>query len=646
MQTTVIPGFPRSTTDAPRYAEAQLSHLRRQIPPLYALLAVNAAALAFTHRHLAPALLTLQVPAVLIAACLARMLVWALPTKRPVAGPVDAVARLRRITPLALAMAVSFVTWALVLDRYGGPYEHGHVAIFISITVLGCVFCLGYLPRAALMVCTSVVGIFLAYNLWKGTEVLIAVAFNVALVTAVILKVLRDSFDGFLQLQASQEALQSERTAAERLNDENARLARTDALTQLPNRRLFMAELEQRLAQADAIERVSVGLLDLDGFKPINDTYGHGQGDRLLTALGERLRAVASDRVMVARLGGDEFGVIVRGDAYAAAAEGERLCDLLRQPVVLGEVTVAVGCSAGFATFPDAGRSAHELFDRADFALYHAKANQRGGCVIFSPRLEQLVRGEQALEAALQSAPLEQEFSVVFQPVFDTATLEIVGVEALARWESPTLGKVAPDQFFPVAERLGITRPLTLALFGKVLAAGAELPRSMRISFNLSPVDLVDRTTIDLMLERLEESAVDPRRLVFELTENALVTDLTAAVEAMHRLKAIGIRLALDDFGTGYSSLSSLHQMPFDILKVDRSFAARLSDHVGRRLVAAIRGVGRSLSMRCVMEGIETETQLIEARLSGFELAQGYHLSRPMTLEDLTQMVRARQAAA
>jgi diguanylate cyclase (GGDEF)-like protein len=487
-----------------------------------------------------------------------------------------------------------------------------------------------------------VIGTFLVYCLRDGGEERVATAINIALVGTVILKVLYDSFAAFIELERSQEALLHERRAAERLSDENFKLANTDALTGLPNRRQFFAELERLMTpREDGPAAFTMGVLDLDGFKPVNDTYGHSHGDRLLTAIGDRLRGTVSERIMVARLGGDEFGVIIRAPAGDATGEGQRLCDLVRQPVAIGDTTVSVGCSAGLAHFPDAGSDAHQLFDRADFALYRAKSQHRGGCIAFSPELEQMIRSGQVMEAALQAADLERELSLVFQPVFATAAVRIVAVEALARWHSPQLGAVRPDLFIPVAEQLGIARKMTRVLFDKAVTVLATLPEPIRMTFNLSPADLADPLTIDLLVGRLAASGLSPTRLVFEITENALITDIHAARTMLERLRATGARLALDDFGTGYSSLSTLHQLPFDIVKVDRSFAVRLADDVGRRLVAAIRGLARSLSLECVIEGIETEAQLIEATLSGFEYAQGFFLGRPVAVDELHRAVAA-----
>ncbi|PNU06581.1 putative bifunctional diguanylate cyclase/phosphodiesterase [Novosphingobium guangzhouense] len=616
---------------------AQYLRLREHIPPLFGLLAVNAAVLAFTHRHLAPAVLVYTIPSILIVACLWRMIRWARPVK-PADLELDAVRhRLRRTHAFAVGFSMAFVAWSLALDQYGGPYEHGHVAVFISVTVLGCVFCLGFLPRAALSVCVTVLGTFLAYSLIAGTEVLIAIATNITLVAIGILKILRDSYSSFVDLETSQRDLNAQRQQAQILGEENARLAQTDALTGMPNRRFFFATLEGLLERAGPGDRFSVGLIDLDRFKPVNDTHGHAHGDRLLEIIGARMNAVCPPDAIVARLGGDEFGVIVMSGPPQAEQVANDLCRAIREPARIGDVMVSVGCSAGLAVYPETATSAHLLFDRADFALYHAKNHKRGQCVLFSQELERLIRSEQSLDAALQVADLESELSLHYQPIVATDDLDTVGVECLARWRSPRLGDVSPELLIASAERIGRAREVTLALFDKALDALARLPPALRLSFNLSGNDICNPATIDALLERVQRASCDPRRVLIEITESSLISEFAIASAALERLREMGMRIALDDFGTGYSSLSSLHQLPLDMVKIDRSFATRLDEAAGRRLITAIRHLARSLSLDCVIEGIETENQLVSARLAGFSLAQGYFIARPMPLDVLLE---------
>jgi diguanylate cyclase (GGDEF)-like protein len=552
---------------------------------------------------------------------------------------------LQRTEVLGTALSVLFVFWALALDQYGDGDLHGHVTVFVAITVMGCIFCLAYLPRAAHLVCYIVLGVFLTYCLARGTVTMTSMALNILMVSVVVLKVLRDSFGSFTALEDSQAALQHQQAQAQRLAEENARLAHSDPLTGLPNRRYFFARLDALLARGDRAAPFTIGVIDLDRFKPINDVHGHAQGDRLLQVIGARLRDASGPDTVIARLGGDEFGLIIEGSMEAAEATGAWLCQRVQEPVPLGDIVVSVGCSGGLAAWPEAGATAHDLFDRADFALYHAKKARRGGIVRFSCELERIIRSEQALEAALQSADLKRELAMVYQPIVRTRALTMVGVEALARWESPAIGAVPAEQLFATAERLGMARTVTLAAFERVLGDFARLPADQRLSFNLAPTDIVDRGTIAALIERIAQSGIDAQRLVFEITETSLIGDFDAARAALERLRACGAKIALDDFGTGYSSLSTLHMLPIDIIKIDRSFAARLDDGEGRRLVRAIFNLTRSLRLECVFEGIETELQLMEATLAGFHYAQGYYIERPVALDTLLERRADRSAA-
>ncbi|MCJ2179408.1 putative bifunctional diguanylate cyclase/phosphodiesterase [Novosphingobium album (ex Hu et al. 2023)] len=608
-------------------------------------MSVNAAILAYTHRNLAPGPLVLTVPAIMITVCMIRMLIWMRPVSARDLDVTQVENRLKRTVFLGTVLSVAYVCWAMMLDQYGGPYEHGHVAIFVAVTVLGCIFCLTFLPVAAFLVAVSVLGTFVVYCFVQKAEVMLAIALNISLVTAVVLKILRDYYNSFVSLEKSQRELQGERRQAHTLSEENARLAQTDSLTGIPNRRYFFRTLESLLERARPDETFTIGLIDLDRFKPVNDTHGHAHGDRLLQVIGQRMVHLCPDNAIVARLGGDEFGLIVMDGPEGAERVAQQMCRAIQEPVRIGDVLVSVGCSAGLAVYPETATSADLLFDRTDFALYHAKKQKRGQCVRFSEKLEHLIRSEQAIDAALHSADLTQELSLVYQPIVETETLKPLGVECLARWSSPTLGDISPELLIASAERAGRAREITLALFDTALSALQQLPASLRMSFNLSGHNLCDPDTITALLDRLAASDCDTGRLLFEITETSLITDIDTAEVALQRLRETGTRIALDDFGTGYSSLSSLHKLPLDIVKIDRSFAARLGDASGRRLITAIRNLVRSLSLDCVIEGIETEDQLISARLAGFTLAQGYFISRPMSLSCLLEHIEDRSTA-
>jgi diguanylate cyclase (GGDEF)-like protein len=624
---------------------AQYGELKRQVPLLYTLLVLNAAALAYTHRHLAPAALTIGFTATLGSICGWRALRWTLAPAAEDVTVAEARRQLIRTTLIAGVMSVAFVSWSFLLDQYGGAAERGHVALFIAVTVIGCIFCLVNLPQAAMIVTAAVTLPYLAYYLFRGNEVFTAMAFNIALVTAVMIRVLLNSFAGFETLIRSKDILAAKQNEAERLGAENARLAHTDALTGLPNRRQFFAELDRRLNEAKLSgERVAVGVLDLDRFKSINDTFGHAFGDRLLMAVGRRLSKIAGESLLLARLGGDEFGILITRDVDRAQATGQSICDRLAVPFSIDDHSIAVGCSAGLAIFPDAGESVHELFDRSDYALYHVKSSQPGGCATFSLEHETQIRSDRAIETALQSADLNEELHVRFQPILCTRTLGVLGVEALGRWTSSTLGAVSPERFITTAERLGFIHSITAILFGKALTAFAAMPHAIGLSFNLSALDIVSPTTVARLIGMVDSAGIDPKRITFELTETALMRDFDAAVRGIKSLRALGIRVALDDFGSGYSSLGYLHRLPLDKVKVDRSFIADMDETSGRNILSAILGLCQTLELDCIVEGVETEAQLASLHELGYRVAQGYLFAEPMALGPFLAWMRSQSA--
>jgi diguanylate cyclase (GGDEF)-like protein len=613
----------------PEVVLAQLQELRRQVPLLYALLTVNAVAVAYTHHGFAPFYLTVIIPSILILLCLGRFVVW-LAFKNVTVSPEAAVGKLRKTIVLSAILAAAYVAWALSLARYGGPYEQGHVALFIAITVIGCIFCLLHLPQAALVVTVIVTLPYLVYYLSSGSSVFVAVALNIALVTAVMLQVLLNSFGSFASAVRSQKALQLTNLETERLSAENLRLAHTDHLTSLPNRRYFFSRLQTDLSKSEATQRrLTIGVMDLDRFKAVNDTHGHVIGDRLLTEVGARLAELAGETVLVARLGGDEFGFIATGSDDMALSFGQRACEKLAEPFSVGDLSLSIGSSCGIAIYPDAAKNAEELFDCADYALYTSKAAGQGRAVMYSDDHENEILSERAVEAALRSADLDRELDVHFQQIVDTQQGRIIAVEALARWTSPVLGKVRPDRFIPVAERTGLIHQLTLKLFQKALCSMEKMPDDLRLSFNLSTHDLTSPQTVVALIALLNGNRISPERLTFEITETAVLRDYEAAERSIALFKQMGIRIALDDFGTGQSSLSYLHRLKINKIKIDRSFVEGLRDPEGVKIVASILGLCRNLELDCVAEGVEDERQLALLQQLGCTKFQGYYWGTP-----------------
>lgn len=619
--------------DRPDIAQAQYNELKTQIPSLYALLMVNAVAVSYTHFDVAPFYLTVGTLAPILVLTCVRLVAWIRARKKDL-GPKEAIAKMRQTVVLGSLVAAIYITWSLSLDSYGGPTERGHVALFIAITVIGCIFCLMHLPQAALMVMIIVTVPYLAHYLGQNQDVYVAIALNIFLVCLVILQVLFNGYFGFCKLIQSQSDLAAKQKETERLSAENARLAETDVLTDLPNRRHFFNRLEALTRSHDSSGGVfAVGVVDLDRFKPINDTYGHQLGDQLLMQVGQRLKTIGLDTVEVCRLGGDEFGFFYCGDLDDGASVGQMICERISEPYRIGELQLTVGASCGIAFFPEAGRTAHALFDRSDYALYHSKTTSRGRTTVYSTEHEARIRSERAIETALQNADYDREFSVHFQPVVLLPERAIVGFEALARWENPVLGQVAPDVFITIAERTGLIHKLTLALFRQAISQITQLPQDLQLSFNLSAQDITNAETVAALLEIIRQNGIDPRLVTFEITETSVIDSYEAAETCLRTLRAAGVKLALDDFGTGYSSLGYLHRLPIDCVKIDKSFVAGIKEPVASGVVTSILNLCRSMQILCVVEGVEESDQLAVLEAMGCRHVQGYFFSRPLPFD-------------
>lgn len=630
----------------PELAQAQYNELKSQIPSLYALLMVNSIAVAYTHYDFAPFYLTVGILAPMLLVTCGRLFAW-IRARNKVPGPEEAIAKMRQtVIPGGLISAV-FIAWSLSLDGYGGPTERGHVALFIAITVIGCIFCLMHLPQAAILVMAVVTVPYLIYYTQQGKDVYIAIALNIFLVCIVILQVLLNGYNGFCKLVRSQAALAVKQKETERLNAENERLAHTDALTELPNRRYFFNRLERRINEvAYSGVPFAVGIIDLDRFKPINDTFGHQLGDQLLEEIGKRLKSVGCDEIDICRLGGDEFGFLYVGDIENAAQTAQSVCELIGQPFRIGDLQMTVGASCGISLYPDAGKSAHVLFDRADYALYASKTAARGRTTVYSESHEARIRSERAIESALQSADMEKEFSVFFQPIVSMPDRTIVGFEALARWENPSLASIGPDSFIPIAERTGLIHRLTICLFEKALSQIKSLPRDLYLSFNLSAHDITSDETVATLLKIIHREKIDPRLITFEITETSVIGSYEAAESCLKTLRAAGVKLALDDFGTGYSSLGYLHRLPIDCVKIDRSFVSGINGTVAGGIIISILNLCRSMKLHCVVEGVEERSQLEFLNQLDCRLVQGYYFAAPMPFDTICESLRNKGTVA
>ncbi|OKH89193.1 bifunctional diguanylate cyclase/phosphodiesterase [Thalassospira sp. TSL5-1] len=638
--------------ERPELMRAQVEGLTRQIPMMYLLLTINSLGLSYTHYDQAPILLTVLFPGCLTVFCLFRSLVW-IRTKSVLDDIATVLHMLRHIRVMSVFVSVLFTGWVIALYFYGDELHRVHVAYFISVTVVGCVFCLFQFPAVAISVVTVVFGGCIVAFSFNGTPIFHAILFNMLTVFLVVIYFIRNYYLSFADLLQSRKVLQEKHQQTLELSAQNEKLAYCDALTGLANRRDYFNILNAKIAHAlqhgsdgsriAPSEQFAVILVDLDGFKPVNDVYGHLAGDEILISAGKRICDVVGEEGYVARLGGDEFAAIV--DEYNTVILdeiSEKICVVLKQPFECAGGSVQLSATVGIAIFPFAARTAIGLFERADFALYHAKRNDRGTTMLFAACHETIIRQESRIAQSLRQADLAQELSLVFQPVYDLNTGKIYSVEALARWYNPELGPVAPDVFFPMAEKTNRVNDLTRTLFNKLLYEVENWPADIRFSFNLSARDLVVLEMTDWLIARIEQSNIEPRRITFEVTETAILRDFDAARDHIERLRGCGARVALDDFGIGFSSLRYVHELEIDCLKIDRSFVTPIvSNPRSQRIVKTVFDMCENFGIDCVVEGVETAEQCTMLRYLGGRYAQGYLLGRPaetVSFEPLTSV--------
>jgi diguanylate cyclase (GGDEF)-like protein len=418
-----------------------------------------------------------------------------------------------------------------------------------------------------------------------------------------------------------------------------------DTLTGLANRTM-LTTAAQRALDATA-GRTAMLLLDLDHFKEINDTLGHGVGDEMLTLVADRLRAVAGPLDLVARLGGDEFVILQRtvGDAAASEALAQRVCATLREPVVLHGVPVAIGCSIGIAYGPEHADTVPDLLRCADIALYDAKST-RDAAVVYSRQLDRhsaVLLGLQAdLRAALEN-DADDQLWVAYQPQVDLDEGTIGSVECLARWRHPELGEVAPDTFVPIAESSSLTGLLLHRILNASLRQLAEWDtQGLRLtaSVNLSTRQIGDDTLPETVARYLARYSITPDRLVLEVTESRLMSNPEHCARILNRLHVLGVKISIDDFGTGYSSLGYLQRLAVDELKIDKGFIQELAESGDTTIVRSTVDLGHNLGLRVVAEGVEDERTARRLVEIGCDTLQGYFVGRPAPAPDLPGVVR------
>lgn len=414
-------------------------------------------------------------------------------------------------------------------------------------------------------------------------------------------------------------------------------LAHHDALTGLPNRAVFNARLNEalRLAQAKA-SNMGVMLIDVDKFKEINDTYGHGTGDIFLQIIADRLRMVFGDH-LVSRLSGDEFAVMIQSvsDVARLTRLASEMLAATEHPCLIDGKEIKISLSIGIARASDGSWRASRLLHCADLALYRAKHSGRSTFAWYTPEMDADAKKRKEIEAGLVKALKFDQFDLLYQPQYSLADNQLKGYESLIRWEHPTKGTISPEVFIPVAEDCGLIEAIGDWVLMRACREAAMWPdKSLGIAVNVSAAQFMAGETHKKVARALTESQLDPSRLEIEITESLLISNTEAVVETLNKIRAMGVSIAMDDFGTGYSSLSYLSLFPFDKIKIDRSFIHNLGkDASTDAIVTSIIGLGRSLDVLITAEGVENQEQVTLLRAAGCNLVQGYLFGRPGTVQ-------------
>jgi len=432
-----------------------------------------------------------------------------------------------------------------------------------------------------------------------------------------------------------------------------AHQASHDSLTGLPNRTLLRRRLERRLAAIVAPGQcVTLIMLDLDGFKEVNDTFGHSVGDQVLVRVAERIANTVREGDAIARLGGDEFAVLLAEcPADHVTVLARRILAALELPLTVRTTTVGVGASIGIAT-ARVGDTADNVLRNADLAMYTAKAAGGNGYALYKPYMHSAIAERVRVENGLRTAWLTGDLLVHYQPIVDLANGRMVSVEALARWKHPDGDVIPPDVFIPIAERTGLIIPIGARVLHEACQQLASWQRDygaaadITMSVNVSPRQLYSDDLVDIVVEALRSSGIEARYLILEVTETAVMDDMDSAIRILSRLRALGVSLAIDDFGVGASSLARLRRLPVSVVKIDKSLVDHVPDgHVASGLLDAVVGMVRALQLKTIIEGVERGDQAKHLRGAGYDLAQGFYYARPMNAQGIERSLASARAA-
>lgn len=554
---------------------------------------------------------------------------------------------MRKAFFIALGFCATFCIWVITLYGVFADSRPMMVVMFTCLTAIGSCYGLSSYPAAARTPIFLLNLPVAAILLKAGDIVQVGAGVSLFLLLLLMLRMLAMQDGIFVGLVTSKFDIEEQRLralAAERVAiDEQKRvglIAHTDQLTGLANRRGFLQALNGLHA---GMRSHAVAILDLDGFKPINDTFGHPAGDQLLTAVGGRLTEAMGDRGVVARLGGDEFALLYpcssRSDAIRIV---QQAVDQLSVPYEIGGRRMMISACAGVAVKRKADGPA-EAMREADIALYTAKEQGRSQVEIYSVAMQRNIQRRTKIEQALRQPGLVDSIDLAFQPIFNLQTLELRGFEALARWKHTELGWISPAEFIPLTEQLSVIEGLSETLLARAASVALEWPSSVRLSFNLSAVQLCTYGSVARVLGILQQCGLPPERLQVEVTETALLTDFASARRALAQMRQAGMHIVLDDFGAGYSSISYLREMHFDAVKLDGSLVSSVTcEEASLRLLRGVLALCAAMGNQCIAEHIETTAQMDILRQLGCRYGQGFVFGEPVDAMTASRKAQSR----
>ncbi|HEF0061722.1 putative bifunctional diguanylate cyclase/phosphodiesterase [Citrobacter pasteurii] len=467
------------------------------------------------------------------------------------------------------------------------------------------------------------------YYIYSATSVLLIILS--AILGILIFFQNRNILRAHLQVKCLAEELQESK---EKLQIQNAKLEYDvyhDSLTEMNNRQLFWGDLNKIIEMAEKNnDSVTVMLFDLDRFKEVNDTYGHDAGDMLLRQISHRLISMSQGSDTLYRLGGDEFAFLSSGLTESrAVSRAQKICDFINQPYTIYNAIINITTCVGIVISETERRSDY-LYKFADLALYEAKNEGSGKIKVFRQRMLEKLQESRTLEHDMAMAIVNKEFVVYYQPIVDSFSQEIYSYEALIRWIHPLKGLLSPDSFIPVAEKTGMINEMGKSVLEIACREAASWTVPVKISVNVSPVQLSSKAFAGIVLSILKKTGLPADRLELEVTESSLFTESNTPMNTLNKLRALGVKISIDDFGTGYSSLSRLSRLAFDKIKIDKSFVHSISTQEDAlNIIRLITGMAKSLNMKAVAEGVETEEQLASLQALGCDFAQGYLFGKP-----------------